>query len=385
MKTYLLDATLINPHSRVTGVNVVVENGRIQEITQGAVRFEKGSIQINASDLLLCPGLIDIHFHGALGKDTMDGSLQTLQELSMYCAEHGVTSFYPTTWAAAREDILQAILNVRQNAAKLEGAQALGVHIEGPYINAEKRGAQLLSMIRTPQKDEYQQWFDSGVVKIITCAPEIEGGTEFIQAAVARGIRISIGHSAANYDQVVKAADLGATQSTHLFNGMTGLSHREPGTAGGVLADDRIHAQMICDGVHLHPAVVKIAINAKSTARVILITDSIRGAGLPDGDYDNKGQKFSVHAGIARTPEGGLSGSTLTLETAVRNVMKFAGKPVEEVLPMATSVPAQEMGIASHKGMIEPGYDADLILMNQDFQVEKTLVNGKIVFERKSH
>lgn len=181
------------------------------------------------------------------------------------------------------------------------------MHIEGPYINVKYRGAQLQSMIRKPQPEEFKQWFDSGIVKLITCAPEIPGGIEFIKEAVSRDIRISIGHSGATYDQVIEAANNGASQATHLFNGMQGLHHREPGTVGGVLADDRIYAQVISDGVHLHPGVVKIIVQTKSVDKVILITDSIRGAGLSDGDYNQNGQEFSVKEGIARTPEGGLS------------------------------------------------------------------------------
>jgi N-acetylglucosamine-6-phosphate deacetylase len=383
MKTYVLNATLINPMSRTAGVNVIIDDGRILEITTTAIRPEKGSVQIDATCLYLCPGLIDIHFHGAVGKDTMDGDLQSLQILSNYCAEHGVTSFYPTTWAASPDDILLAINNVRENKANLGGAQAMGVHIEGPYINVKHRGAQLQSMIRNPIKEEFLQWFDSGVVKLITCAPEIPGGMDFVEEAISRDIRISIGHSGATYDQVIEAANLGATQATHLFNGMQGLNHREPATVGGLLADERIYPQVICDGVHVHQAVVKIIINAKAVSKVILITDSIRGAGLPDGDYDHKGQKFTVKDSIARTPEGGLSGSTLSLDAAVRNAMRFTEKSIEEIIPMVTSVPAQAMGISRKKGNIEQGYDADLVLVNQAFHVQKTLVNGKIVYERK--
>lgn len=383
MKAYISNAVLVAPHVKKNGVTVVIENEKIIEITSAPLRGERGSLLIDAAGLILCPGLIDIHFHGAMGKDTMDAKLQSLQLLSSYCAEHGVTTFYPTTWAAVPEDIMLAINNVKENQCNVTGARVLGVHIEGPFIDLKYRGAQLQSMIRNPQAEEFQKWFDSGVVKLITCAPEIPGGMEFIEEAVRKGIRISVGHSGATYDQVIEAADHGATQATHLFNGMQGLHHREPGTVGGVLADERIYPQVISDGVHLHPGIVKVIINAKSVDKVILITDSIRGAGLPDGDYENKGQKFSVRAGIARTPEGGLSGSTLTMDAALRNAMKFTGKPLEEVLSMATSIPAQAMGISANKGNVVVGGDADLVLLNQELYVEKTLVGGNIVYERK--
>jgi N-acetylglucosamine-6-phosphate deacetylase len=367
----------------MNAMNVVIENGKITQISDSPLKPEKGRVQINAKDNYLCPGFIDIHFHGALGKDTMDGEGHSLQVLSNYCAEHGVTTFYPTTWSASTEDIIAAINNVKNNRSALTGAQVPGVHIEGPYINADFRGAQLQSMIRNPTKEEYYQWFESGIVKLITCAPEIAGGMEFIKEATKNGIRISIGHSGATYDQVIEAANCGASQATHLFNGMQGIHHREPGTVGGLLADERIFIQIICDGVHLHPAIVKIIIKAKSASNVILISDSICGAGLPDGDYNQKGQEFYVKDGVARTPEGSLSGSTLALDAAIRNVMTFTGKSIEVIMPMVTSIPAKEMGISQTKGFIKEGYDADLVLLNKQFLVEKTIVDGKVVFSNQ--
>jgi N-acetylglucosamine-6-phosphate deacetylase len=382
MKTYILNANLIIPNQIINGQNVVIENGKIIEITSSVVKTESGSVQIQAKETFLCPGFIDIHFHGALGKDTMDADLPSLQVLSNYCAEHGVTSFYPTTWAARPEDIMLAINNVKENQTKLTGAQALGIHIESPYINADFRGAQLQSMIRNPIEEEYHAWFDSGMVKLITCAPEITGGMEFIQEAVKKGIRISIGHSGATYDQVFEAADQGASQATHLFNGMLGLHHRNPGTVGGLPDDERISAQIICDGIHLHPATVRFTVKAKSASKVILITDSIRGAGLVDGYYEHKGQKIIVRNGTALTPEGGLSGSTLAMDTAIFNAMKFTGKSISEVVAMATCTPVASMGVSNLKGFIKEGYDADLVLLNKQWSVEQTIVGGKIVFVR---
>jgi N-acetylglucosamine-6-phosphate deacetylase len=331
--------------------------------------------------MYVAPGLIDIHFHGALGKDVMDADPQSLLVMAQFCLEHGVTSFYPTTWSATPNDIFAAIGIVKEYQHLTSGAQIPGIHIEGPYINLEYRGAQLSSMIRTPDKQEFQRWFDSGIVKLITCAPEIPGGFDFIRDAVANDIRISIGHTHAKYEEVVKAADLGAAQATHLFNGMHALHHREPGVVGGVLTDKRIIPQLICDGVHLHPAVIDLVVNTKTPSRVILITDSIRGTGLPDGAYDNKGQKFVVVDGVARTPEGGLSGSTLSLDQAVRNTMKFTHRPITEILPMATSIPAAAMGLEGRKGIIKAGADADLVFLNRDFLVERAFVQGKCLYK----
>jgi N-acetylglucosamine-6-phosphate deacetylase len=382
MKTYFSHVDLVSENHLLPGKTVVCENRKIIEVSDSKLRVEKGSIEIEGVGNYLCPGFIDIHFHGAMGVDTMDGKLESLQVMSDYCAKHGVTTFYPTTLAASPDDIMRAIKNVQNSLEKLTGARPEGVHIESPYINSDYKGAQLASAIRNPVKKEYQQWFDTRMVKLITCAPEIPGGMEFIKEAVKNNIRISIGHSGATYEEVIKAAESGATQATHLFNGMLGLHHREPGTVGGILADNRISAQIICDGVHLHPAVVKLIVIAKSTSKVILITDSISGAGLPDGEYSENGFIFTVKDGVARTPEGNLSGSTLSLDEAVRNTIKFTGKPIEEVIPMVTSSPATEMGIATTRGKIKVGYDADLVLVNKQLIVEKTIVNGRVVYSR---
>jgi N-acetylglucosamine-6-phosphate deacetylase len=382
MKICLINGVVYTADGEFKKLDLVIENGKITEMGDHYKKIDSDIQCIDASGLWVCPGFIDIHFHGAMGKDTMDREDDALNTLSMYNTRFGVTTFYPTTWAAKPGDILSAIEMVKTHMSTVEGAQVIGIHLEGPYLDQQHKGAQLASLIRNPQEIEYQKWFDTGIVKLITCAPEIEHGIDFVKKAVAHGIRISIGHTGASYEQVLQAADYGASQATHLFNGMPPLHHREPGTVGGVLSDQRIFAQIICDGVHLHPAIVNMIYKLKTRDRVILITDSIRGAGLPDGDYDQNNQRFSVRNGVARTPEGGLSGSTLTMDRAVRNMMKFTSKPLEEILPMATSVPASEMGIAGFKGTLKPGYDADLVLLNQSFSVEKTIVKGKVVYQK---
>jgi N-acetylglucosamine-6-phosphate deacetylase len=205
---------------------------------------------------------------------------------------------------------------------------------------------------------------------------------DFIHAGALRDVRFALGHSAATYEQVLAAADVGLDQATHIFNGMDGLHHRTPGTVGGILTDERIYAQVIADGIHLHPAIVKLVIQAKGVERTILISDAMRAAGMPDGTYDLGGQAISVSGGIARTAAGGLAGSTLTMDAAVRNAIKFAGVSLPQALAMASRVPAQAMGIDQAKGKIEPGADADLILFDDDLNIHLTMVMGQVVYER---
>lgn len=382
MKTYIIGGTLVTPYQVLPGYTLIVEDDKIAGIQSGNANVEPGAKVVDASGRWVAPGYVDIHIHGAMGADFMDATLEVVQKVSRFISQCGVTSYLPTTWSASSELIMAAIQNVADAPQPKDGARHLGVHIEGPYLNLDHRGAQLPEVIRMPDVNEYRAWFKTGVVKLITIAPENEGTAEMIKEGKQIGIEFSIGHSGADYEKVIWAADRGARQATHIFNGMVGLHHREPGTVGGVLADDRIYAQLICDGVHVHPAVVKTLVRAKGTSSVILITDAIRGAGLDDGVYEYDGQqKIIVKDGVARTPQGGLSGSTLTMDKAVRNTMNFTGLPFHEVLPMATSVPAAAMGWKGKKGTLEPGADADVILLDAGFNVAKTMVAGRFVKE----
>ncbi len=382
MKTIIRNAEILNPYQHGGMADVVIEQGIITGVYENSKDGLSDDLIIDADGRYLCPGFIDVHFHGALGMDTMDADSVSFNGLSRYCAQHGVTSFYPTTWAAPHEAIMKVLTVVESLPEQLPGAQIPGIHLEGPYLSNAFSGAQDIKMMAMPQEEEYQTWFETGVVKLVTCAPELPGASELIQAAIRRGICVSIGHSGATFDEVQRASDLGATQATHLFNGMRGLHHREPGTVGGILDDHRLFAQIICDGVHLHPAIIRLAQVIKSSQRTILITDSIIGAGLGDGVFENNGNEIIITDGIARTKTGGLAGSTLSMDRAISNMMAFTGLPLESVLPMATSTPAEAMGIADWKGRIAPGFDADLVIMDKDLKIERTFVGGKLIYTR---
>ena len=379
MKTYLSGGTLVTPNQVLPGYTLIIENEKICAVQAGEIQPEENAQVVDVSGKWVAPGFVDVHMHGAVGVSAMDSTTESLHKISRYITRFGVTSWLPTTWSASPGLTLKAIQNVADSPQPQDAARHLGVHVEGPYLSVEHRGAQLPELIRNPVVEEYREWFKTGVVKLVTIAPENEGAYQFVAEGLKQGIEFSIGHSGATYEQVIEAANNGVRQATHIFNGMVGLHHRQPGTVGGILAEDRIYAQLICDGVHIHPAVVKTLIRAKGTSRVILITDAIRGTGLADGDYEFVNQKIIVRGGVARTPQGGLSGSTLTMDKALRNVMNFTGLPFHEVLPMATSVPAEAMGWQGKKGTLQPGADADVILLDAGFNVLRTMVAGKFV------
>jgi len=381
MKTLIRSNTIFTPDVALKNHTIVIEGKKITAITPEYVTPGQNDFVINAQDFYVTPGLIDIHVHGALGSDTMDATTESFARMGVFFAQHGVTSFLPTTMTETREKTLSAIKKVATSSPPLDSAKWLGVHIEGPYFNPNHRGAQPEYNLRDAVPSEYEKWVETGAVKLVSIAPERKGALQFIDYGIPKGIEFSIGHTGATYEQVIEAANHGARQATHTFNGMLGLHHRKPGTVGGVLTDNRIYAQVIADGIHIHPAVVDLIIQAKGIQRTILITDAISATGLDNGKYKLGGEPIHVINGISRTENGGLAGSTLTLDKAIRNVMKFSDLSFEQVLPMATSVPATAMHWQNKKGFLKPGADADITIFNQFYQVVFTIVEGKLVYK----
>ena len=379
MRTVIAGGTLLTPHAELRNHSLILGDGKIIDIQPG--RALDGDNVIDAHGLWVVPGLIDIHVHGGMGSDTMDASPAALKTMGAFFAAHGVTSYLATTITASAEAIQAAIGNIEKCLSRKAGAQLLGVHLEGPYLNAKYKGAQSEDHLRTPDPHEYGEWIAAGCVRLITLAPELEGTLELIQAGKARGIEFAIGHSAADYETVLRAVEKGLRQATHTFNGMPALHHRRPGPVGATLRDERIYAQIIVDGTHLHPAIVDLVVRAKGIDRTILITDAMRATGLGDGEYDLGGQSIAVKDGVARAPNGSLAGSTLTLDRALRNTIDFTGLPLSSVLPMATAVPAQAIGLEGVKGSLVPGADADISLFDATLEVQKTIVAGELVYE----
>jgi N-acetylglucosamine-6-phosphate deacetylase len=380
MKTIILNGIIVTPDEEISGQRVAIEDERIVRIEQPRA-IEAGVSTIDAQGFYVIPGLIDIHVHGANGYDTMDATPEAIHGMGRSFAGHGVTSYLPTTVTASSEATRAAIDNVASTPPAPDGARHLGIHLEGPYLNQEYRGAQPASHLRPATPEEYAPWLRTGQVRLITVAPEVEGVMALLEAGAEAGVEFAVGHSAASYEQVCLAIEHGLHQVTHAFNGMPPLHHRQPGVLGAALSDERICCQIIADGVHVHPAVVKLLVKAKGVDRTILVTDGMRATGLADGDYALGDQQVHVSGGVARTQAGGLAGSTLTMDEALRNVMQFADLSLLEALPMATRVPAAAMGWNGKKGIIAPEADADLVVMDERYQVRLTMIGGRVVYD----
>lgn len=366
----------------VTGMDVRIQGDRIAEI--GATLT--GEDAIDAQGKVLAPGYCDIHTHGYGGHDTMDGEDGALG-MSSGLVKHGCTSFLPTTVSAPVAPSAFAVQGVkkamqRQTAQKPCGAAILGCHMEGPFINDAKRGAQDPNGILVPSIDTYKDIVgDAGkIVRLMTVAPEV-AGAEALCRYILPNVRIAVGHTIASAEQTEDAASWGCTQITHMFNGMNALHHREPGVPGAALADERYSVQLIADLIHLHRLAIKLCYNAKGYEHCILITDAMSATCMGDGRYKLGALDVIVKNGEARLPEGNLAGSTLTMDRAVKNVIETVHIPAELALQMASRIPAQSIG-ETDRGIIEVGKRADLILLDGDWSVVRTMVDGQTVYEK---
>lgn len=363
---------------------VIVEAGRIKAVIPAEmIKNHLPALQhVFPADHYLIPGLIDLHLHGIAGHDVMDAHDDALTAMSMALAKEGVTGFLATTMTAEPDRIEAALKAISIAMTKKEGAAILGVHLEGPFIAASKRGAQREAALELPSIALFNQWqrMAGGAIKIVTMAPELKGAREMI-AALHEKVVVAIGHTNATYAETQAAIDAGCTYATHLFNAMRGLHHRDPGAVGALLLSDRIMAELIVDGIHLHPATVELALRLKGKDRLILVTDAMRATCLGDGEYDLGGQIVSVQGEEALLKDGTLAGSVLRLRQAVMNIFKFSTSTLINAIEMASINPAAALQIDQTKGSIAIGKDADLVVMSPQFEAVFTMCEGEIVFD----
>lgn len=357
--------------------DIRIENDLVTAV--GCLDMLPGEDVYAADGQYVLPGFVDIHIHGCMGADCMRGA-QDVRTMSRALAATGTAAFVPTTMSATIQETNRALQGIRQvmDAPETEGAAVLGAHMEAPFLNPARKGAQRGDCLLVPDMEAYRAMTgQTDCVRMMTIAPELPGAVDLIQQLTAEGVTVCGGHTSASAEEIHRAADAGLTQITHLFNAQTPLHHREPGVPGAGLADDRLAVQIIADGIHLHPDILRITGLCKGSRGTVLITDAMEAAGLPDGVYDLGGQTVWVREGAARLADGTLAGSTLTMDRAVRNMINMAGIAPETVIPMATSTPADSIGTA-HFGRIQPGKAGFLNLMTPDWQLTAVVRNGAL-------
>ncbi|CAA6818882.1 MAG: N-acetylglucosamine-6-phosphate deacetylase (EC [uncultured Sulfurovum sp.] len=332
---------------------------------------------MDAQGLYLSAGFIDIHIHGSNGYDVMDGTEEALAEMSKSILQTGTTSFLATTMTMSKEDIYCALLNV-QNFEQKSGAKILGVHLEGPFINVAKKGAQNDKYVQKPNMELILPFMD--IVKMITLAPEVDGAREFIEYLSKEypHVLLSVGHSNASYEECKESFSWGVSHATHLFNAMNPLHHREPGIVGAVLEADEVSFDVIADLIHIHPSFFNLLTKLKKE-QLILITDAMRAGCLHCGVSDIGGQKVIVKDGEARLEDGTLAGSVLKMNEALKNFYEHTDISLPELLATVTTIPAKKLGL--NKGLIEKGFEADFVLFNEAFEISEVYVDGDIVFQ----
>lgn len=322
------------------------------------------------------PGFIDIHSHGSMGHDSMDGDWKGIKAMGEGLASHGVTGFLATTMTMDRDSIEGALKSIEKVVAMTGGAKILGCHLEGPFISPQSAGAQNPGFIQKPDFRLLENFKE--LIRVVTMAPELEGAEAFIKKCAGNDIVISIGHSRGTYEDAVRAIRNGARSITHTFNAMTALNHREPGIVGAAMDSDDVYCELIADNIHVHPAAQRILLKAKGIDRVILVTDSMRASGMGNGAYDLGGQTVIVEGDSARLENGTLAGSILTMDRALKNFKKNTGISVLEAVKTVTENPAKLLKMDDTIGSIGIGKYSDLVIFDDNFSISHTFVNGSL-------
>jgi N-acetylglucosamine-6-phosphate deacetylase len=387
MKTAFTARALYTPLEQVLDPLVLVEDGLITSVTSRADKEIPAAARVvDFPAAILTPGFVDIHIHGGAGLDVMLASPAELPRLCKFLAEHGVTSYFPTTVAAPLSQTcaaLERIANAIEISASAPSGEAfarpLGIHLEGPFLSHKRRGVHPPENLIEPTVEVFEQLWQAarGHISVMTIAPELPGAMEVIAEAARRNVCVSIGHSDAELSVARAAVEAGARHATHTFNAMRPLDHRDPGIIAEVLTDDRITADIIADGIHLDPAIVQLFLRAKGIERAVLITDAISATGMPNGRYQLGPMLVDVKDGKC-TLDGKLAGSVLTMDRAVRNVTEFAGWSLRDAVRLATLNPARVMGLDRRQGLLVAGAEANFAVLSPTGEVKATIVGGRI-------
>ncbi|HLR35582.1 MAG TPA: N-acetylglucosamine-6-phosphate deacetylase [Tissierellales bacterium] len=383
MRKLIKNVRVITPYEIIFEHALLIEEGIIKKIIpEDKINDEYYSEIIDGENNFLAPGFIDIHNHGNSGYDFMDATEGAIDEMTKFHFKNGVISTLGTIITSSDENIEKAIVNLQEYKNKNDRAQVLGIHLEGPFFNLLKKGAQPKEYIKDPYLEGMKKYNElaKGSLKMVSLAPELKGADSLISYLKSENVMVAMAHSNATFNEAKKGVDNGVTIATHLYNGMRSFSHREPGIIGVSLTDERVYCELINDRIHLHDAATLMAIKMKGIDKIVLVSDAMRAAGLENGEYELGGQKVFVKEGAARLENGSLAGSTLNLRDAVYNMIKWLNIPTHQAVRMASLNPAKAIKIDDRKGSIEVGKDADLIIFDENINVEAGIVGGNITW-----
>lgn len=384
MVTVLLARQLLTPLERVEEAALIIEDGTIAAAgRRQALAIPPNARIVDYGDAILTPGLIDIHVHGAAGFDVMEASPEELAAVERLMARHGVTSYCPTTVTAPLDHTLRSLrrlcVALENGDHSADRARPLGIHLEGPFLSHARRGVHSPLYLQPVSMEAFEKMWEAGGgrIQIMTIAPELEGALDLIAVAARRDVCVSIGHSNADLAQGKAGIRAGARHATHTFNAMRRLDHRDPGLLGAILTDDSLTADIIADGMHVQPEVVDLFLRSKGVDKAVLITDGISATGMPDGTYHLGSYQVEVRDGRCQS-HGKLAGSVLTMDRAVRNVMRFARLTFPDAIRLATLNPARVLGIEKRKGVLAPGAEADIAVFSPEGEVRQTIIAGAL-------
>jgi N-acetylglucosamine-6-phosphate deacetylase len=384
MPTTLLHAgKALTPAAEITDAGILIREGVIEEVgPRAGMRLPAGANELSATDKTAIPGFIDVHIHGAGGRDVMEGSAEALAGVARTVARHGTTSFIATTVTASPEDTIRGVEGIAryislQHETNEARAEVLGIHFEGPFLSPVRRGVHPAEWLKLPSAELLEKFLHAaaGNALILTIAPELLGAIPCIDAARKAGMVVAAGHTDATYEQTRAGIAHGIRHAVHVYNAMRPFSHRDSGVIGAVLTTPEVTAELIADGVHVEETAMRVLLQAKGPERMILVSDGISATGMPDGNYMLGKLEVTVSGGICRNSEGKLAGSTLTLDRALRNIVGL-GVPLAAVVRMLTLNPATLLGIEFKKGALRTGADADILLLDEGLQLTNVWVRG---------
>lgn len=361
---------------KIIDSNVYIEDEYICEISKRQPEDEQ---VFDAKGLYLSPGFIESHCHGRGGSDFMYPSFEDLNTITTNSIKTGVTSILATTMTMSKEDTLSAIKNIAANMDKVEGSKVLGIHMEGPFFNVRYKGAQPAEFMIAPTIENYKAFVGANghLIKKISLAPELDNADKLIEYLVKEGVTVSLGHTDATYDQTIVGINAGATSSTHTFNAMTPLTHRNPGVVGAVMESDQVYAELILDGIHVSFPAARVLLKAKGLDKVVLITDSMEASGLEEGQYQIGNQAVFVKDNAVRLESGSLAGSVLAMNIAVKNAYQQFGITINEAVNLASYNPAKNLNLID-LGEIAVNKKADLIMFDEKFNVNFVMIDGEV-------